>query len=106
MALFGASCVFKTINPLETWSPFCWKLCNVDFNFQHYPNLGEAKLIMPNDFKKIKLVRKMYVAQAIFFRTVQICFVKLFVVSQVLINILKMLMLMENQLDFFALWIL
>jgi hypothetical protein len=67
MAHFGAPCVFLTISPLETRSLFCWKLCNADFNLQHYPNLGEAKLVMPNDFETIKLVRANPVAQAIFF---------------------------------------
>ena len=50
-AHFGVPCAFFTRNPLETRSPFCWKLCNADFNLQHYPNLGEAKPIMPNDLK-------------------------------------------------------
>ena len=67
-AHFGAPCVFFTINPLETRSPFCWKLCNADFNLQHYPNLGEAKPVMPNDFEMIKLVRANPVARATFFR--------------------------------------
>ena len=62
--------MFFTINPLETRSPFCWKLCNADFNLQHYPNLGEAKPVMPNDFEMIKLVRANPVAQAIFFRII------------------------------------
>jgi hypothetical protein len=69
-AHFGAPCVFLTINPLETRSPFCWKLCNANFNLQHYPSLGEAKPLMPNDFEMIKLVRANHVAQAIFFRII------------------------------------
>jgi hypothetical protein len=69
-AHFGAPCVLFTINELVTRSPFCWKLCNADFNLQHYPNLGEAKPVMPNDFEMIKLVRANLVAQAIFFRII------------------------------------
>ena len=69
-AHFGSPCVFFTINPLETRSPFCWKLCNADFTLQHYPNLGEAKPVMPNDFEMIKLVRSNPVAQAKFFRII------------------------------------
>jgi hypothetical protein len=67
---FGAPSVFLTINPLETRSPFCWKLCNDDFNLRHYPNLGEAKLVMPINVEIIKLVRANPVAQAIFFRII------------------------------------
>jgi hypothetical protein len=48
---------FFTINPLETRSPFCWKLCNANLNLQPYSNLGEDKLVMPNAFEMIKLVR-------------------------------------------------
>jgi hypothetical protein len=46
-----AMCVRFTVNPLETRSPCCWKLCNADFSPQHYPNMGEAKLVMPHDFE-------------------------------------------------------
>ena len=52
-AHFGALCVIFTINPLDSRSPFCWNLCNADFNLQHYSNLGEAKHVMPNDFEMI-----------------------------------------------------
>jgi hypothetical protein len=69
-AHFGAPCVFLTISPLETRSPFCWTLCNADFNVQYYPNLGKAKSVMPNDFEMIKLVRANSVAQALFFRII------------------------------------
>jgi hypothetical protein len=69
-AHFVAPCVFLTINPIKTRSPFLWKLCNSDFNLQRYPNLGEAKAVMPNDFEMIKLVRTNLVAQAIFFRII------------------------------------
>ena len=69
-AHFGAPFVFLTINPLENRSPFCCKLCNADFNVQHYSNSGEAKLITPYEFEMIKLVRANLVAQAIFFRII------------------------------------
>jgi hypothetical protein len=58
---------------------------------------------MPNDFEKTKLVRANPVAHAIFFRIILFFFVKLLVVSQALINILRMLMLMEDLWDFVAL---
>jgi len=64
-AHFGTPCVFFTRIPLETRSPFCWKLCNADFRPQHYPNPIDSKLVMPNDFEMIKLVRANIVAQAI-----------------------------------------
>ena len=67
MDTFWCTLCFFTINPLETWSPFCWKLCNADFNLPYYPILGEAKHAMPNDFEMIKLVRANPVTQAIFF---------------------------------------
>jgi hypothetical protein len=63
------ACVFFTINPIETRSLFCWKLCNADFSPQHYPNPGKSKILMPYDFKIIKLVRANFVAYAIFFQT-------------------------------------
>ena len=46
-AHFGVPYVFFTINLLETRSPFYWKLCNANFNLQHYPNFGEAKPVIP-----------------------------------------------------------
>ncbi len=92
--------MFFTINPLETRSPFCWKLCNADFNLQHYPNLGEAKPVIPNDFEMLKLVRANHVAQEIFFRIILNCFVQLLVVSLALTSILKMWMRIENQWAF------
>ena len=65
-AHFGAPWVFFTINPLEIRSPFCWKLCYVDFSPQHYPNPGEYKLVMRNGFEMIKCVQAKPFAQAIF----------------------------------------
>jgi hypothetical protein len=69
-AHFGTPCNFFTINPLETRSPFYWKLCNADFNLLHYPNFGKAKHVMPNDLEMIKSVRANPVAQPIFFRSI------------------------------------
>jgi hypothetical protein len=70
MGTFWCTLYFFTINPLETRSPFCWKLCNADINLQHYPNLGEAKPINANDFEMIKLVKANHVAQEIFLRII------------------------------------
>jgi hypothetical protein len=70
MGTFWCTLCFFTINPLGTRSPFCWKLCNADFNRQRYSNLGEAKPVMPNNFEIIKLLRANPVAQAIFFRII------------------------------------
>ena len=68
---FGAPFVFFTINPLETRSPFCWKLCGANIQLQRYPNPGESQpTMLSNDFEMIKLVRSNPVAQAIFFRIV------------------------------------
>jgi len=58
---------FIFINPLETRSHFGWKPCNADLNLQDYPNLGEEKSVMPNDFEIVKLVRANPGTQAIFF---------------------------------------
>ena len=58
------------INPLETRSPFCWRICCGDFSPQHYPYPGESKPVMPDDFEMIKLVRANHVAQAMFFRII------------------------------------
>ena len=69
-AHFGAICVFFTLNPLETRNPFCWHLCNGNFILHRYPNPGEMKPVMPDDFEMIKLVRANPVAQALFFRTI------------------------------------
>jgi hypothetical protein len=70
MGTFWCALCFFKINPLETRSPFCWKLCNADFNVQHYPNSRGAKPVMHNDFKMIKSVRGNPDAQAIFFRII------------------------------------
>ena len=43
-------------------------VCNVDFIPRHYPNPGESKHVMPNDFETIKLVRANHGAHAIFFK--------------------------------------
>ena len=56
------------MNPLETRSPFCWKLCNADFNLQHYHIMAEAKPVIPNYFEMIKLERANHGAHALFFR--------------------------------------
>jgi len=55
-AHFGAPCVFFTTKPLESRSPFCWKLCNANFSLQHFPNPGESKLLMPNYFQMINQI--------------------------------------------------
>jgi len=62
--------VYFTINPLETRSPFWWKIRNASYSSQQYPNLGESKHVMPNEFEMIKLVRANHVTQAIVFRII------------------------------------
>jgi hypothetical protein len=66
-AYFCAPCVLLLQTHLKLEATFCWKLCNVDFSPQTYPNPGESKSVMPNDFEMIKLVRENLVAQAILF---------------------------------------
>ena len=66
---FGAPTVFFTINPLETRSPFCWKLAGGENELYHYPLPGSNPPEI-DDWKMIQLVRKRPMAQAIFFREV------------------------------------
>lgn len=66
---FGAPAVFFTLNPLETRSPFCWKLAGAGNDLHHYPLRGsDAPEI--DDWEMIQLIRKRPIAQAIFFREV------------------------------------
>ena len=66
---FGAPAVFFTINPLETRSPFCWKLAGGENELYHYPLPGSNPPEI-DDWEMIQLVRKRPMAQAIFFREV------------------------------------
>ncbi len=101
MGTFWCTFCFLAINPLETRIPFCWKICNADFNLPHYPNLGEAKpIVMPNDLEMIKLVRTTLLHKLYSSELFSNCFVQLLVVSLDVISILKMLMRMENQWEF------
>ena len=70
---FGYYCVFYTLNPLETQSPFCWALMGVDGNI-----IKEIQQADMHDkrWEVIKQVRKHPVAQAEFFRIVTETFLK------------------------------
>ena len=67
---FGSPAVFFTINPLESRSPFCWKLAGAENELRYFPLPGQPALPETDDWAMIQLVRKRPIAQAIFFREV------------------------------------